>query len=162
MRKLILLTTLLSSSGFATSIDFQQGGWSLGSALRVSFTGIDNNFDGILINEELTRFRAVWETPSGTFTEWGLTHIEPAGFKFTDLGNFLLFTRNSEYSLVNTAFEGESFANVFDSQFLLPVDSTSSPAHAAPEPGTFGLLATLGATLLIRKKLRRLRATGVQ
>ncbi|HYO79905.1 MAG TPA: PEP-CTERM sorting domain-containing protein, partial [Bryobacteraceae bacterium] len=73
---------------------------------------------------------------------------------FTDLGDYLFFARNAEYSIVSTAFENEFLATVIDSQ-LFPADSTTSPAQAVPEPGTFGLIGFLGFAALVRTRLRR-------
>ena len=154
MRRSIILITLLSTGAFASSIKFQQDGWSVGGPLVVSFTGLDKNLDGTLMTDELTHFQARWNTPEGTPTQWGLSQIEPSGFIFTDPGNFLLFIRNSEYALVDTAFEGEFLATVFNSQ-LFPIDSTSGPAQVIPEPGTLSLLGVFSGAVVVISRLRR-------
>lgn len=154
MRKLSMLLILLSASAYAASIEFQQEGWSIGGPLVISFTGTDTDLDGSLVADELKQFNAAWKTPGGALTKWGASEIEPGGFIFTDAGNFLLFIRNIDYSLVNTAFEGEFLATVFDSQ-LFPVDSTTGQAQVVPEPRGFGLLGA--AIVLFSCRLRRVR-----
>ena len=138
-----LLTTLLAfvlstATASATSVQFTQGGWFTGATLDVAFAGQDTNADGALSQSELSAFTASWLTPLGDGTTWNLEDIQPEGFFFIDLGNYLLFTSNENFSLVSTAFEGEALASIFDS-FLFPVDDTATPPTAAPEP--FGLTA---------------------
>lgn len=154
LTRLTILAILLSAAGFSASIDLVQGGWSGGGPLVISFTGLDTNIDGTLQADELTHFAARWTAPDQTLTHWGVSNIEPSGFHFTDVGNFLLFLRNDDYSLVDTAFEGEYLATVFDSQ-LFPVDTTIGSAEAVPEPGSFGIISTLAAAALFRRRLRR-------
>ena len=154
MRKLLLILTLCNTAGFATSIEVQQGGWSTGGPLLIAFTGQDSNGDGGLLVNELTQFHATWKTPGGALTEWLLSDIEPDGFVFSDIGNYLFFARNPEYSLVNSAFEGEALATVFDA-FLFPVDSTNAAAEAVPEPGTYLLTGIGTIALLARRRYSR-------
>ena len=152
---LIFALTFSSDTATATSIHLNQGGWSSGGTLDVSFTGEDIDADGAIVQSELGAFHAAWETPLGDSTTWGLLDIEPEGFLFADPGNFLFFVRNPGYSLVSSAFEGEALASVFD-EFLFPVDSTSTPPSAVPEPAglsTVGLLA-LSARALARRRRR--------
>ncbi|MGH9631171.1 MAG: PEP-CTERM sorting domain-containing protein [Bryobacteraceae bacterium] len=156
MRHLLTLTLVLGSlPGFAATIQFEQSGWPDGTGpLHVSFTGQDSDGDGALLLSELTDFSATWKTPAGTDTAWRLPDIEPEGFLFEDVGNYLFFTRNPEYSLVSSAFEGEALASVFD-EFLFPVASSTSPASAVPEPGT-GLLLMVGiGAVLAGRRWRR-------
>jgi hypothetical protein len=150
---ILLGASLLSSTAFGATIEFRQDGWSISGPLSVSFAGVDGDLDGTLIAEELTDFQAVWRTPLGSQSIWEKSNIEPGGFLFTDAGNFLFFLRNSQYSLVDTAFEGEFLATVFDSN-LFPVDSTTGPAQVVPEPGMFGLVG-LSVVMLSRKRWRR-------
>lgn len=153
MHRLMMLVALFSTGVFGASIEFQQGGWSDSDPLVVSFTGTDDDLDGTLLLDELTQFQASWASPGGTRTHWGLSEIQPDGFVFTDLQNYVFFVQNTDYSLVNTAFEGEALATVFDS-LLFPVDSTSAVPEAVPEPGSIGLL-TLGVAALMSTRLRR-------
>lgn len=153
-----LITTLfllgaLPGTGGATSITFLQDGWSLGGPLLVSFTGNDDDRDGALAASELTEFTATWTTPVSTVTTWLKPNIEPDGFFFFGLDDYVFFVRNDDYSLVNTAFGGETIASVFD-RFLFPVDSTTSSPSPVPEPSTFGLLSVSGAAILafVRRK----------
>lgn len=154
MKELILLATLLSATAFGASIEFRQDGWSTSGPLVVSFTGIDTDLDGSLRLNELSEFQAIWQTPGGISSDWGLSHIEPGGFIFTNAGNFLMFVSNAEYSLVDTAFEGEFLATVFDAN-LFPVDSTTGAAQVVPEPAMFGLM---GASLILLTATRLRRA----
>jgi hypothetical protein len=142
-----------SCSAKAASIDLVQGGWSEGGPLVVSFTGEDGDSDGAIEQSELNAFNATWVTPLGELTTWKLPDIEPDGFLFIDLGDYLFFTRNEDYSLVNTSFEGEALASVFD-QFLFPVSSTAASPTAVPEP--YGLSA-IGLAILSIAKWRRRR-----
>jgi hypothetical protein len=145
----------LAAPGFGTTIGFEQGGWSRGGPLHVSFSGVDGDADGSLLLDELLDFSAAWGTPGGGRTVWGIADIEPDGFQFADLGDYLLFLRNPDYSLVSSAFEGEVLSSVFDS-LLFPVDTTSSPASAVPEPGCLWLLAA-GSVGAIAGRLRKRR-----
>lgn len=152
--KVITLLGLACAGSNAATIQFEQEGWSSGGGpLRVSFSGQDTNSDGSLILEELLNFNAEWSKPGGDVTLWYLADIEPEGFAFTDLGNYLFFVRNADYSLVSSAFEGEALASVFDS-LLFPVDSTSIPATGVPEPGTLWM-ALAGSLLAVARHLRR-------
>ncbi|MBC7924510.1 MAG: PEP-CTERM sorting domain-containing protein [Bryobacteraceae bacterium] len=156
---LVLLLTFaaLSGSAHAASVQFEQGGWSGGGGpLLVSFAGQDNDADGFLALAELTSFNASWRTSLGIETAWLLADIEPDGFLFQNLDNYLFFTRNSEFSLVSTAFEGEALASVFDS-LLFPVDSTSTAPSAIPEPASLSLmgLAALSFAALARRRHAR-------
>lgn len=139
---LLFISVLPATAG---TIQFVQEGWSTGGALSISFTGLDADLDGSLTQSELSAFNAQWINPLGGSTSWALTHIEPDGFFFTDIGNYLLFATNPEFSLIGTAFEGESLSSIFDSS-LFPVDSSATPATAVPEPAG---LALGGLALLV-------------
>lgn len=131
----------------AAEIQFTQTGWSTGAILNVSFTGEDQNNDGSLVQTELTSFKADWESPLGvSTTTWRLADIQPDGFFFAGLGDYLLFAANTQFSLVSTAFEGEALASVFDA-LLFPVDSSATPATAAPEPEGLAVIALAVAIL---------------
>lgn len=151
---LLLLCTALPL--FGATVRFQQDGWLAGGPLTVEFTGADTNADGGVTLPELTRFEAVWRTPLNGETRWLLPDVQPDGFLFVDLDNLVLFVRNPEYSLVSTVLEGEALASVFD-RFLFPVDSTSTPPSAVPEPGSV-LLAGLGILALCLRSRWRARA----
>lgn len=156
MRTLLLLC-LLSAPSLTVplkgaTISFVQTGWSTGGALTMSFTGLDAHLDGSLVQSELTAFHAEWNT-LGVATAWGLAHIEPDGFFFTDLGNYVVFATNPEFTLVSTAFGGEALSSIFDAS-LFPVDSSATPATAVPEPA--GL--ALGGLALVVFWHRRRRA----
>jgi hypothetical protein len=156
MRLLIKLTALLglACAAPAATIQFEQEGWSSGAGpLRVSFAGQDSDANGSLIVEELVYFAANWNTAAGEQTAWYLTDIEPDGFVFTDLGNYLFFVRNTHYSLVSSAFEGEALSSVFDN-LLFPVDSSSAPATGVPEPGTLWIVAAGSLATLARRRRR--------
>jgi hypothetical protein len=154
MRNLLVLTFVLGVlPGFAATIQYEQGGWTDGAGpLNVTFSGQDGDGDGAVILAELTQFNATWQTPAGTDVVWRLHDIEPNGFVFRNLGDYLLLTRAPEYSLVSTAFEGEVLASVFDA-LLFPVASTVDPASAIPEPGSLCLVGA-GVLLIARRRLR--------
>ena len=79
--------------------------------------------------------------------------VEPDGFVFRGAGDYLLFARNAGFSLVSSAFEGETLSSVFD-QFLFPVGSSTQPAAAVPEPAT-GMLLAAGAAALAAVRIMR-------
>ena len=142
----------LAALAHAGSIQFVQEGWSGGGRLTVRFDGADADRDGVIQQLELSLFDAVYTPPAGSNIAWGLVDIQPDAFFFTDLDNFLIFAANPTYSVVDTAFEGEALATIFDSQ-LFPIDSTSAPPAAeAPEPGG---LAIPGAIVLLLLAARR-------
>jgi hypothetical protein len=146
---LVVSCVLYSSAASAGMIQFVQEGWSTGATLNVVFDGTDVDGDGAILQSELTSFEATWTNPLGPATNWTLPNIEPDGFVFTDLDNYLFFTRNADFSLVGTAFEGEALASVFDA-FLFPVDSTAIAPVAVPEPSGFAV-AGLAALALWRR-----------
>jgi len=140
MRRFLLLSVISLLSllpATAGTIQFVQEGWSTGGILNVSFTGVDSDLDGSLIQSELTAFHADWNTLSIS-TTWGISQIEPDGFFFTDVGNYLIFATNPQFSLVATAFEGEALSSIFDAS-LFPVDSSATAATAVPEPAGLAL-----------------------
>ena len=150
----LIVCSLPLTAARAASIEFVQNGWSTGATLAVAFSGQDADGDHAISLSELNTFSAVWTTPSNVSTHWDLFNVEPDGFVFTDLDNYLFFTRNANFSLVSTAFEGEALASVFDAS-LFPVDSTVTPATATPEP--VGLtLAGLAALALSRRRSSKL------
>lgn len=137
------LTMAVSS---AAEIQFTQDGWSTpGATLFVSFSGNDQDQDGVIAQAELTAFQAAWTSPLAGSTVWGLGEIQPDGFFFTDLNNYLFFLTNAEFSLIGTAFEGEALSSVFDA-FLFPVDSSVTPA-AVPEPEGLAVIAVTVAVI---------------
>jgi hypothetical protein len=154
MRCLFVLTLALGMvPGFAATIQYEQGGWTDNAGpLEVTFSGQDGDGDGALVLSELTQFNAIWQTPDGTDVVWRLHDVEPNGFVFKNLGDYLLLTRAPDYSLVSSAFEGEVLASVFDG-LLFPVASTVDPASAIPEPGSLCLVGI--GTLLIARLRRR-------
>jgi hypothetical protein len=157
MRTILILAVhcvLYSSAASADSIRFVQEGWTTGATLDVVFFGHDANADGAIVQSELTSFEANWANPLGVATTWSLSDIEPDGFAFTSLDNFIFFTRNVDFSLVNVVFEGEALASVFDA-FLFPVDSTATAPVAVPEPS--GLAASGLAALALCRWLRSAR-----
>jgi hypothetical protein len=162
LRRLTLLLSLLLLAGLprianAGLIQFEQDGWSLGGPLRVVFQGSDTDGDGTLVLTELSDFEAVWKTPdTGEVTSWRLPDIVLDGFFFTNLENYLFAVENTEFSLVNVAFEGEALASVFDESLFL-VASTSSLPTPVPEPSTCWLLATGGIAVLVGKWWRHRR-----
>jgi hypothetical protein len=154
MRSLFVLTLALGMvPGFAATIQYEQGGWTDNAGpLEVTFTGQDGDGDGAVVLSELTQFNAIWQTPAGAEVVWGLHEVEPNGFVFRNLADYLLLTRAPEFSLTSTAFEGEVLASVFDG-LLFPVASTVDPASAVPEPGSLCLVGI--GTLLIARLRRR-------
>ena len=139
---------------FADTIRFEQAGWTdAAGPLTVQFTGDDVDADGAITLAELAAFDAAWFTPSGMPTGWTLSDLEPDGFFFEDLGSYVFFGTNPQYSIVSVAFEGEALASVFD-EFLFAVSDTVTPAAAVPEPGTFGLLGAAAAVLAGARKVR--------
>lgn len=153
---------LFSAVAKGASIQFTQGGWSSGGTLEVAFEGDDLDSDGAIGQSELNGFFASWATPFGDTSTWGLSDIEPDGFLFVDLGNYVFFVRNPEFSLVNTALGGEVLASVFD-EFLFPADNTSDPPSEVPEPAGLmgGGMAALSVALTIRAR-RRTRGESVR
>lgn len=151
----LLIAVLFALTASAASIQFTQEGWESGGRLSVEFAGMDLDKDGTFSQLELNHFGATFESPSGLRTSWDLASIQPDSFSFTDLGNYLYFVANSDYSLISTAFEGESLASIFDSN-LFPVDSSSVSATEAPEPGGLVMLglAALVCALAARRRLR--------
>lgn len=159
MRTILLVTVLsLLSAGAAqaASIEFNQTGWSSGATLSVSFSGQDSDGDGAVTHTELTSFNAIFDGLIGEPIAWTLSNIEPDGFVFADLDNYLFFSRNSNFSLVSTAFEGEALASVFDEN-LFPVDSTSTLPTGVPEPGgpLVAALALVGFAVVETSRRRR-------
>lgn len=158
---LTLVFTFVMSSAVlsASSIQFVQSGWSTGAELNVTFSGQDADNDGAITLPELSTFRATWGVPNNE-TVWTLADIEPDGFLFADLDNHLFFTRNAEFSLVSTAFEGEVLSSVFD-EFLFPVDSSTTPPAVVPEPAGLSVagLALLVAGYFTRKRMRTQKAS---
>ncbi|HYI95020.1 MAG TPA: hypothetical protein VEX68_15860 [Bryobacteraceae bacterium] len=153
---ILISIALGSASANATSLSFIQDGWSPGGPLSVMLSGDDTNADGTLEQSEINVFRASWVTPIGNITTWTLPDIQPDGILFTDLDNYLFFTRNEDYSLVSTAFEGEALASIFD-VFLFPVSSSASSPAAVPEPSN--LFAAGLATLSLWKLCQRSKKT---
>jgi hypothetical protein len=151
----VFALTLWSASAPASTIQFVQDGWLTGATLKVTFTGSDTDEDGTIAQSELDLFNATWSGPSGVATKWMLSDIETDGFFFTDLGNYLFFTANPEFSLVSSAFEGEALASVFD-QFLFPVDNSAASPQAVPEPSGMGVIGLMAVILgvLARKRTR--------
>ena len=125
----LCMAASLAALAHAGSIQFVQHGWSSGGLLTVRFDGADANRDGVIEQLELSLFDAVYTPPAGSNIAWGLVDIQPDAFFFTDLDNFLIFAANPTYSIVDSAFEGEALATIFDSP-LFPIDSTSAPAVA--------------------------------
>jgi hypothetical protein len=159
---LFLLMLLPAFPCQAATIHLEQAGWPDGTPpLRISFTGQDADGDGTLVVHEITDFLADWSTPAGVETEWRFPDIEPDGFVFRNAGDYLFFTRNAEYSLVSTAFEGEALSSVFD-RFLFPVASSTATASEVPEPQSAMLFAAGLAVLAAARiaKGRLLRAQG--
>lgn len=139
---------------YGTSLQLTQDGWAFGGPLTLSFTGQDSDLDGWIEQSELNTFQAVYGLPGGSSTEWHLHDLEPDGFFFSDPGNFLIFARNPEYSLVDIGFEGEVLASIFD-QFLFPFDETQTAPVPTPEPNGMvfvGLTAMSGLVLRKRRK----------
>ena len=140
--KLVFTCALSLAPMSASSIQFVQDGWETGAILSVAFSGEDTDADGAITLPELTAFSALWGTSPANSTSWTLLNIQPDGFIFADLGNYLFFATNPDFSIVSSAFEGEALASVFDSS-LFPVDSSATPPSAVPEPtglGAAGLL----------------------
>jgi hypothetical protein len=157
MQKLIICAFMLLASSNAVnaaSIQFIQDGWESGGTLQVSFTGADADGDGSLIRAELAAFEASWATPAGDATRWGLSDIEVDGFIFSGLDNYLLFVRNADFFLVDSAFEGEALASLFDVS-LFAVDSTSNPPSSVPEPAGLAVMGLI--TLAFGEVIRRRR-----
>jgi hypothetical protein len=152
--KFAIACALSSAPAWATSLQFVQDGWETGAILNVSFSGEDADGDGSITVSELTAFSALWGPEPPNTSTWNLPDIQPDGFFFTDLDNYLVFTSNQNFSLVATAFEGEALSSVFD-EFLFPVDSSAATPSAVPEPGglaVFGLVL-IGAARWRRRKL---------
>lgn len=153
----LLLATLcvcLPTVSYGTSLQLTQDGWAFGGPLKLSFTGDDTNSDGWIEQAELSTFQAVYSLPAGGFTQWLLDDLEPDGFSFSDTGNFLIFARNPEYSLVDIGFEGEVLASVFD-QFLFPFDETQTAPVPTPEPTGMALAGLIAIGGLLYRKTRQ-------
>jgi hypothetical protein len=130
----------------ATTIELAQGGWEFGGPLELSFTGEDSDLDGWIEQQELDAFRAVYQLPDGGETTWLMSHIQVDGFRFFDVGNFLFFADNTNYTLIDSGFEGAVTASISD-RFLFPIDLTESAPVIVPEPSGMILsgLAAIGA-----------------
>jgi hypothetical protein len=162
IKTLIAAALACSSLAGAATIQLTQEGWSSGGRLNFEFLGQDVNNDGAIDQLELSSFSASYESPVlGIQTSWGLNDIQPDSFLFTDLGNYLFFVVNPSYSLINTAFEGEALASIFDAN-LFPVDSTSTGPSEAPEPSSFVLLAIGSAMLVLGSRRVRLKSKPKQ
>jgi surface antigen len=96
---LVIACALSSATASANSIQFAQNGWSTGAILNVVFSGQDADEDGSILLSELTEFRATSTPSTGDPVSWNLPNIEPAGFVFTDLDNYLFLTSNQNFSL---------------------------------------------------------------
>src|SRR4051812_8655983 len=92
---------VLAGNAAAVTIQLEQGGWTFGGPLTVSVVGEDRNLDGQIDQTELSDFQASYRLPQGGTTTWLLTDLHPAGFLFSDTGNFLFFTSNADYSLLD-------------------------------------------------------------
>lgn len=123
---------LLGNAGAAT-IQLTQGGWESGGPLIVVFDAEDSNLDGQIDQSELSGFSANYALPQGGSTTWSTTDLQPNGFKFLSVGDYLLFATNPNYTLIDSGFEGEAHGSVIDS-FLFPVDITEDLPTAVPEP----------------------------
>lgn len=137
------------------SFDFLQEGWSEGGRLRLTFDGQDSNGDGSIEQGELNSFLATYTSQDDVPVVWSIGNIEPDGFFFSSVRDYLIFATNPDFSLVNTAFEGEALATVFDAS-LFPLDNTDALPASVPEPA--GLIwigmAVLGRVAWQRRKER--------
>ena len=150
--EIVLLVTQAAAIG--STVQFVQDGWDQGGPLDVMFSGTDVNANGSIDGEELVAFNAVFVLPQGGTTSWTMPDIAPGGFLFESSRDFLLFLSNAQYSLVDTAFDGETLGSVFDTN-LFPVATTSAQASVVPEPNTFALISSglaCAASLSLRRR----------
>lgn len=148
MRKICYVFALAAFGTFASdaeTIQFVQGGWSAGGPLAVSFSGHDANVDGWIDLSELSGFRADFWFEDGSETNWSFSDLQAGGgFFFSGPGDFLLVVGNADWTLVNTAFEGEVLGSIFD-QFLFPIVETQALPVVTPEPSGALLFAIAAA-----------------
>ena len=152
MHKICYLHALVVCGALAThadTIQFIQGGWHAGGPLAVSFSGHDANVDGWMDLSELSGFHADFRFEDGSETNWSFSDLQAGGgFVFSSPGDFLLLVGNGDWTLVNTAFEGEVLGSIFD-QFLFPAVETQALPVVTPEPSSSLLFALAGVTGLI-------------
>lgn len=136
----------------AETIQLVQGEWSSGGPLSLSFTAQDLNMDRWIERSELSGFRGDFRFEEGTRTSWFLSDLALDGFFFHATGDFAVFARNAEYSLIGTASEGEVLTSIVDS-FLFPIAETQALPVLTPEPSTsvlLGMIAIVGLARRIR------------
>lgn len=140
----ILLFTIaccsLSGLTRAATIQITQGGWDRGGPLTVVLSGKDSNHNGAIDQSELTAFSAVYNLPQGGSTTWLLADLEPDGFMFSGIADYLMFATNASYTLLDSAFHGAVRGSVVDA-FLFPIDVTGDLPTAVPEPSPLGCFA---------------------
>ena len=145
----ILLFSAVAS--FGEPIRLIQKDWQFGGPFAVTFTGRDIDLDGWITHSELHDFHATYLLPDGSPTIWAFSDIQPDGFMFLDVGNFLIFVSNPDYSLVNVGFEGEVLGSVLD-RFLFPLDETQGALTAVPEPNGMAMLGFASLSVLWWRK----------
>ncbi len=139
----------------AATIQWTQEGWEFGGPLTVSFTGQDSNRNGQIDQAELSAFTATYRTPQGRSITWMLGDLEPDGFSFSNSSNFLVFATSANYTLLDSAFQGQARGTVVD-QFLFPVDITENLPAAVPEPtglGCAGAACAIAAALAGKRRI---------
>ncbi len=106
---------------------------------------IDANVDVWIDLSELSGFHADFRVEDGSQTNWSFSGLQAGGgFFFSSPGDFLLLVGNADWTLVNTAFEGEVLGSIFD-QFLFPLVETQALPVVTPEPSGALLFAIAAA-----------------
>lgn len=154
---MVIASFVLAGNMHASTIQLTQGGWTFGGPLILSLTGQDENLDGRIDQPELSAFQASYRLPQGGMTTWSLSDLHSDGFQFSDTGNFLFFTSNADYSLIDSALHTQVTASVIN-RFLFPIDVTDSLPVVVPEPS--GLIWS-GIALLAVRAAPNLRSRGL-
>ena len=157
IRYLFALAAFGTLTSRADTIEFVQGGWSAGGPLAVSFKGHDSNVDGRIDLSELSGFHADFWFEDGSETNWSFSDLQAGGdFAFSGPSDFLVLIGNADWTLVNSAFEGEVLGSIFD-QFLFPLVETQALPVVTPEPSSSLLFALAGVTALIGAMYRSIK-----
>lgn len=104
----ICLLLAVTSAASAATIGFTQEGWSAGGSLRVDFTGSDADLDGAIALGELEAFTATWKAPDQQTVVWALADVQPDGFFYIEISNYVIFAANSKLFACKRGIRGRS------------------------------------------------------